>query len=101
MGDTVVLRTGQSPVAGDPGTPDGRAHHEPGRPWPSFRSLRLRLRGVGGTVVLYFFSWSRFFSRSSSPPHMKKACSGTLSYSPSVIALNACSVSESGTNDPG
>ena len=32
---------------------------------------------------------------------MKKACSGTLSYSPSVMALNACSVYDSGTNEPG
>ena len=40
-------------------------------------------------------------STSSRPPHMKKACSGTASYSPSVIALKACSVSASGTKEPG
>src|SRR5690242_209452 len=48
-----------------------------------------------------FISSCAFFSRSSRPPHMKKACSGKWSYSPSLIFLNASMVSLSGTVEPG
>ena len=40
-------------------------------------------------------------STSSMPPHMKNACSGMWSYSPSASALNEAIVSSTGTNEPG
>jgi hypothetical protein len=45
----------------------------------SLQGPTLSLRSVGGSGVLYFFSFSALRSRSSSPPHMKNACSGTWS----------------------
>src|SRR6185437_4634594 len=42
-----------------------------------------------------------FFSTSSTPPTMKNACSGKLSYLPSVSALNEAMVSSSETKTPG
>src|SRR5690349_12566585 len=65
--------------------------------WPGLPRGRPGHRGEDR----YFLSLSALRSRSSSPPHMKKACSGTWSYLPSVSALNASSVSDSGTNEPG
>ena len=60
-----------------------------------------------GWVVLGVENSQRFFwisahwrSTSSRPPHMKKACSATWSYSPSQIFVNASMVSAGGTVEP-
>ena len=44
---------------------------------------------------------SQFSMTMSMPPTLKKACSATLSTSPSQIMLNASMVSASGTVEPG
>jgi len=82
----------------------------PARPW---RRGYLRRRvarhlsgcpatGTGGSLSRQRFFWISAHCRSTSsrPPHMKKACSATWSYSPSAILVNASTVSVSGTVEP-
>ncbi len=60
----------------------------------------LQARPDLGGHQRFFWISAHFFSTSSRPPHMKKACSATWSYSPSAILLNASMVSTTGTVEP-
>src|SRR6478735_8806121 len=60
----------------------------------------LDLQLVSVSHQRFFWISAHFCSTSSRPPHMKKACSATWSYSPSAILLNASMVSATGTVEP-
>src|SRR5690606_31426610 len=92
------------------GVPDEDAHLALG----GRRDDTLRLAGphraVRGDEVdrqdshqapISFWMRAQFFSRSSRPPMLKKACSAMWSNSPSQILPNASMVSLSGTVEPG
>src|SRR5690606_15447622 len=84
----------------DPGlTVEGTQHHLRRLAFPDVAS-RGDHRHVEGRHD-YLASFAALRSTSSIPPHMKNACSGMWSYSPSASDLKDAMVSSTGTNDPG
>ncbi len=76
----------------------GDEHARLAGPHRAVRRDELDLEVLGHQ--LFFCISAHFASTSSRPPHMKKACSATWSYSPSAILLNASMVSSTGTVEP-